>query len=206
MFKVLTFKRIADNLWLLMFWLKAIFWAYCGDWSWTLWESRLTMSWWQGSVSHDIGTDSCKPQLDNSRVPTVSSDAQFNFEINPVRRSTTALEWKSQTGSAAPKVWKHINGRTKKDPQYPLNYLFIDPRLNQQSPDLNQKPNLETFWEISPQCPGTTSPRVQAQIHFCGDAQRLVPPTLLLLGAYTRDPASARGTSQAVNCPSAVQG
>lgn len=40
-FKVLTFKRIANNLWLLMSWLKVIFWAHWREWFWTLWESRL---------------------------------------------------------------------------------------------------------------------------------------------------------------------
>lgn len=80
-----------------MFWLKVIFWAHCGDWSWTFWESRLSVSWWKSSVSHNAGTDSRKPQLDNSRVCAVSSNAQLHFQTNPVWRSTTAPEWNSQT-------------------------------------------------------------------------------------------------------------
>lgn len=33
-FKVLTFKRIANNLWLPMSWLKVIFWAHWREWFW----------------------------------------------------------------------------------------------------------------------------------------------------------------------------
>lgn len=63
-----------------------------------------------------------------------------------------------ETRNAAPKVQKHINGKGKKDSHCPLNYLLPYPRSNQQSPDLNQNPNSETFWEFFPSAHGTQSP------------------------------------------------
>lgn len=42
-------------------------------------------------------------------------------------------------------VQKHRSGMALKDSQHPLNYFFVAHRSNQQSPDLNQKTNLDTY-------------------------------------------------------------
>lgn len=63
-----------------------------------------------------------------------------------------------ETRNAAHKVQKLINGKAKKDSYCPLNYLLRYPRSNQQSPDLNQNPNLDIFCEFFPSALGTRSP------------------------------------------------